>query len=158
MSSNHEFSIDVASAEVFSPEDADDLRSTLETATGAAILRAVVTAWTKETGERKLDIEGADGKRITDALKFRELELFKERIGEVMTLDDDHKLVIRLDDDSLTSNRSQELYALLVYLGLQVRGWESDSEFSWKLANGATIAYFWEGDGVVFPEGDYTPE
>src|SRR6476661_5559369 len=108
MSSNHEFSIDVASAEVFSPEDADDLRSTLETATGAAILRAVVTAWTKETGERKLDIEGADGKRITDALKFRELELFKERIGEVMTLDDDHKLVIRLDDDSLTSNRSQE--------------------------------------------------
>ena len=155
MSSSQEFSIDVVSADSFSPEDEADLRGVLEVCTGTVIMRALTEAWVKEHGSGKMVIDTPDNKTITSTLKFRELEFFKERIGEVLALDDDRKIIIRLDDDSLTSNRNQELYALLVYLGMHVRGWESDSEFSWQSEGAGKLTYFWEGDGNLFPDGDF---
>jgi hypothetical protein len=156
MSTQHKFTIDVVSAASLSPDEEAELRSALEGCAGNIVLKKLAQAWRAENSGERLNIEMPEGKgAITEGLKFRELEFFKDQLGEAMQIDDDRKVVIKLEDDQLSSNRVAELYAVLVFLGSLVGGWESDSEFSWENPNRGTSAFFWEGDGQIFPESDF---
>jgi hypothetical protein len=156
MSTQHEITINVVSSSSVSPDEEAELRSALETSAGPNVLKALAHAWKAENSGERMAIEMPEGKGVvSENLKFKELEFFKDLIGEVLQVDDDRKVVIRLEDDQLSSNRVTELYAVLVFLGSLVGGWEEDSEFSWNNPSVGTSAFFWEGDGQIFPESDF---
>lgn len=155
MSTQHEIVINVASAASVSPDEESELRTALENSTGSSILKALADAW-KSENDGRMSISMPEGKgTVTDGLKFKELEFFKDLLGAGLEVDDDRKVVIRLEDDQLTSNRVNELYAVLAFLGGLVGGWEADSEFSWMNPATGTSAFYWEGDGQTFPESDF---
>lgn len=155
MSTQQEISINVVSAASISPDEEADLRTALESSTGSAILKELAAAWRKENDGR-MSIAMPEGKgAVTESLKFKELEFFKDLLGAAIEVDDDRKVVIHLEDDQLTSNRVTELFATLTFLGTLVGGWEADSEFSWKNPASGTSSFFWEGDGETFPESDF---
>lgn len=156
MSTPHEITINVVSAASLSPNDEAELRAAFEGSGGSAVLKALALAWKSENPGERLALNMPEGKGVvSESLKFRELEFFKELIGAAMQVDGDSKIVVRLEDDSLTLNRVTELYAVLAYLGSLVGGWESDSEFSWSHPGVGKSSFYWEGDGLVFPEGDF---
>lgn len=156
MSTPHEIAINVISAASLSPEDETDVRTALASCSGAQILKSLSDAWKAEERSGRMVFPMPEGKAvISDNLKFKELEFFKDLLGEALEMDDDCKLVIRLQDDQLTSNRVNELCAVLAYLGRLVGGWEADSEFSWTHPGVGTSAFYWEGDGEAFPESDF---
>jgi hypothetical protein len=128
----------------------------LEMKSAGAMMSVINSSWKAENGSSKFHIELPDGKSIVSAtLKFREIEFLKETVISSLDFDDDRKLCIHLENEDLTTNRVAELYVLLVYIGILVKGWEGDSEFTWKHPNSGTSAFFWEGDGQVFPENDF---
>jgi hypothetical protein len=156
MSAPHEIAINVISAASLSPEDESDIRTALASCSGPQVLKALSDAWKAEENSGRMALQMPEGKgQVTDNLKFKELEFFKDLLGEAIDMDDDRKLVVRLQDDQLTQNRVTELYAVLAYLGSLVGGWEADSEFSWTQPGVGTSAFYWEGDGQTFPESDF---
>lgn len=156
MSAPHEIIINVISAASLSPEDESDVRSALASCSGSQILKTLSNAWKAEENSGRMSIPMPEGKAlVSDNLKFKELEFFKDLLGEAINMDDDCKLVIRVQDDQLTQNRVTELYAVLAYIGRLVGGWEADSEFSWTQPGLGTFAFYWEGDGQTFPESDF---
>jgi len=154
--STHEIAINVVSAASLSPDEEQELRSALEVVTPAGILKILAKAWKDEGNTDRFSIGMPEGKgTVSESLKFKELEFFKDIISDALRIDDDCKVVIRLDDDQLSTSRVGELYAVLAYLGTLVGGWEADSEFTWLNPSTGTSAFFWEGDGQVFPEMDF---
>ena len=156
MSSLNTIDINVVSSASLSPEEESEVRAALANQPGVVMLKEVGAAFKTETGNLRFGVEMPDGKaKVNESLKFNELDFLKEIIGEAMTIDDDCKLTIHLEDEQLTTNRVGELYVLLVYLGKLVGGWESDSEFSWAQEGKGKSSFFWEGDGILFPEQDF---
>lgn len=156
MSAPHEIVVNVISAASISPEEESDIRTALASCSGSQLLKVLSDAWKAEENSGRMVIAMPEGKAVvSDNLKFKELEFFKDLLGEAIDMDDDCKLVIRIQDDQLTSNRANELYAVLAYLGQLVGGWESDSEFSWTHPGVGTLAFYWEGDGETFPQSDF---
>jgi hypothetical protein len=156
MSSSNQIGINVVSESSLSPEEEAELRMSLESSAGASMLKALALAWKAEHGSLRMVIDLPGGRSVvSENLKFKELEYLKELVLGAIQFDDDRKLLIHLEDDQLTSNRVAELYVLLGYVGILVKGWESDSEFTWKQEGAGTSAFFWEGGGLVFPESDF---